>query len=419
MMMGDLLSADFLLVVSLTLGCALFLTHLVSFFLSVSGLRQGRNALIHRKPLAPVTIMRPLCGLEAYSEDTLRSTFHVRGNNIQIIFCVATAADPVVPLVKRLILEFPSANARLLIGDERISANPKLNNLVKAWACLATDWVVWIDSNVNLTSDALARMFSAYDKKAGMVCSPPIGTSAQNIWAELEAVFLNGYQARWQLTAARLGFGFAQGKVMFFHRSLLDDAGGLQALASEPAEDAAASKLIHAKGQSVRLVAKPFGQPLGRRTLVQPWQRQLRWAKLRRATFLYLFLPEILTGGLLPTGLLAFGLHGLDLVPLMTGPLTLACIVAVCLIIWYALELILCRLAGWNVSWKTLPLSVLRDAMIPFVWMSALSSDTFEWQGHVMRVDDNVRRADDHARRADDNVMRADDHELNDTNRSV
>ena len=46
----------------------------------------------------------------------------------ELIFCVASAADPVVALVRSLIAEHPDVPARILVGDERISANPKLNN---------------------------------------------------------------------------------------------------------------------------------------------------------------------------------------------------------------------------------------------------------------------------------------------------
>ena len=40
--------------------------------------------------------------------------------------------------------------------------------------------------------------------------------------AEVEAGFLNTYQARWQLAADSAGFGFAQGKSMLWRRDLLD-----------------------------------------------------------------------------------------------------------------------------------------------------------------------------------------------------
>ncbi len=87
---------------------------------------------------------------------------------------------------------------------------------------------------------------------------------------------------------------------MLWRRADLDRAGGIPALAKEVAEDAAATKVVRGAGLKVRLVDRPFAQPLGRRSAAEVWNRQLRWARLRRASFLLYFLPEILSGGVLP-----------------------------------------------------------------------------------------------------------------------
>src|SRR5262249_36780411 len=66
----------------------------------------------------PVTIIRPMCGLDAYEETTLRSTFELDYPRYEILLCCAAADDPVVPLAERLIVEHPHVKARLLIGDD-------------------------------------------------------------------------------------------------------------------------------------------------------------------------------------------------------------------------------------------------------------------------------------------------------------
>ncbi len=65
--------------------------------------------------------MRPLCGIDNYAADTLRSTFELDYPHCEILFCVASAKDPVLPLVRGLIAEHPGARAKLLIGDDRVS----------------------------------------------------------------------------------------------------------------------------------------------------------------------------------------------------------------------------------------------------------------------------------------------------------
>src|SRR5262249_36284320 len=86
-----------------------------------------------------VTVVRPVCGLDAFVEATLRSTFTLDYPRYEVIFCVASAKDPVIPLVNSLIAEHPNVPAKLLVGDERISANPKLNNCLKGWNAAAYD----------------------------------------------------------------------------------------------------------------------------------------------------------------------------------------------------------------------------------------------------------------------------------------
>ena len=93
---------------------------------------------------------------------------------------------------------------------------------------------------------------------------------------------------------------------MLWRHEILEAGGGIEALGAEIAEDAAATKLIRAQGLDAHLVSRPFQQPLGKRRLKDVWSRQLRWARLRRATFPLQFLPEVLTTGLLTIGAAAF-----------------------------------------------------------------------------------------------------------------
>ena len=100
------------------------------------------------------------------------------------------------------------------------------------------------DSNVLMPRDYLQRLLAGWRPDTGLLCSPPIGCQPDGFWAEVECAFLNTYQARWQYAADTLGLGFAQGKTMLWRRRDLERAGGIQALAEEIAEDAAATKLV-------------------------------------------------------------------------------------------------------------------------------------------------------------------------------
>jgi ceramide glucosyltransferase len=328
--------------------------------------------------LPGVSIVRPVCGLENHIEETLRSAFTLTYPRYELVFCVASERDPVIPLVERLIAAHRQVPARLLVGDDQVSINPKLNNVAKGWEAAAYDWIAMADSNVLMPRDYIEALLGRADPETAIVSAPPVGARPEGAWAELECAFLNTYQARWQLAADAVGLGFAHGKNMFWRREVLDDAGGIRALAAEPAEDAAGTKIARAAGMKVRLVTRPFPQPLGRRSLGEVWRRQLRWARLRRASFKGFFLPEILSGGFLPLLGVAFlvGANALPPLPALAGVAA-----------WYGAESALAFALGWPLSWRAPFLAVMRDVMLPCLWLGAVTGNEFVWRGNAMNIE--------------------------------
>ena len=359
------------------------LLHLASIAIAIVRCRSPRRILPAMPGAPPVSIIRPVCGIDNFAEETLRSAFRLDYPRYELILCLARADDPAAPLLRRLIAEHPGVAARLLIGDERISSNPKLNNIFKGWREAAHDWIVIADSNVLMPPDYLQRLLDAWRHDTGLVCSPPAGSHPDGFWAEIECAFLNGYQARWQYVSDQIGFGFAQGKTMLWRRTELEAAGGIRMLATEAAEDAAATKVVRASGLRVRLVDAPFPQPLGVRSSREVWNRQIRWARLRRASFVLYFVPELLAGGLFP-------LVAIICAAALAGyPIPVAA--AAFLTLWYGAETALVRIAGWPISWRTPLVTMTRDLMLPFLWIAAWSGSEFVWRGNPMSAAESAR----------------------------
>lgn len=354
----------------LTLAAAALAVQIASCGLAITRCRMGRMAPAPRQR-PPVTLVRPLCGLEPFSRATLASSFAIDYPDYEILFCLADAADPILPLLQEVMADHPGREARILIGEEALGANPKLNNMAKGFRQSAHEHIVFVDSNVFTPPDYLDQLMAGLESGAGMVTAPPVGLAPVGFWAELECAFLNSYQARMQYAIDTLGRGFAQGKTLCFRRADLDH-GGLAQLASEPAEDAAATKMMQARGRRIRL-AGPFPQLVGPRTASQMWKRQMRWARLRRASFPLFFAPEILAGPLPPLAALLVGSFALGLDAPLIAPAFL--------VLWYAPELLLLRLAGWPSSLAAL---LLRDALLPAVFIAGCSGSSFEWHGKPM-----------------------------------
>ena len=365
------------------LAAALFalvtLVHWTSLALAAWRLKPARDLLATRPDVPPVSLVCPLCGIEEFSEETFRSRFALTYPHYELIFCVADVADPIIPLARKYMAKHPERATRLITGDVAISINPKLNNCVRGWDEARYDWVVLVDSNVLTPPDYIQRLRAAWRPNTGLVCSTPAGSRPGDFWAEVECAFLNSLQARWQYAGEAVGLGFAQGKSMLWNKPFLDERGGIGALAAELAEDAAATKLVRKAGRRVHLVDAPFEQPLGRRTLREVVARQFRWARLRRLTFPFFFLPECMIGAVLPVAAGAFAAHALG----WSVPLALLAGFA----LWYLPEMALSRRLGWHLSWR-MPLAFLvRDLSYLPIWAYAWISREVVWRGNVMRLD--------------------------------
>lgn len=320
-------------------------------------------------PAVPVSVLRPICGLENNLAETLESTFSATGP-YEVIFCAADPEDPAIPLARGIMARHPEVPAQVLVGDDRVSGNPKLNNLVKGWKAARHDRILMSDSNVLLPPDYLQRCLAEFRADTGLVSSPPIGTRPDGFAARLECAFLNTHQARWQMAGAALGQGFAQGKMLFWRREVLEAAGGIARLGAEMAEDVASTKVVRAAGLKVRLPGRFFEQPIGKRTFRAVWSRQVRWAKVRRMGFAGLYLPEVLAGASLP----ALALAASGRIWALPG----------FLVLWYLPEAVLAARGGWPRQVEDLAAWMVRDALNPVLWVLGWWGQSFEWRGNAM-----------------------------------
>lgn len=359
------------------LCAALAGTNLVSLALSARRLKPY-DRIKARASEPAVSVVVPVRGVEAFSDETIARAFALDYPFYELIFCMQDADDPIGPRIRRAIAAHPNINARLLVGDDAFSENPKLNNCVKGWEAARHPWVVLADSNVLMPPDYLQQLFAGWRPDTGLVCSTPIGSRPQNFWAEVECAFLNTLQARWQYTGESLGMGYAQGKSMLWYKPILETEGGIRALSQEIAEDAAATKLVRRADRHVHLADSPFEQPLGPRSFRQIWSRQIRWARLRRVTFPLLYAPEVFIGGLMPALAAAIAAGSAGYNPAGAGAIMLA--------VNYLPEVMLAASKGWHVSWSQPIAMLVRDLLQPASWLRGWLPGEILWHGQSMNI---------------------------------
>lgn len=349
------------------------IAHLVSNALVAARyLRAPPPLLTDDADLPFISMVRTVHGMEEFSRETLLSGLHQDYPHFETLFCAASPEDPVLPLVRDLMAKHRNARTELLIGTEMISQNPKLNNMVKGYRAARGDWVCFTDSNVLLPTAYLRRLVSEWRETTGILSSPSHGVRAANFWGDVEVAFLNTHAARWQLALDSLGLGLSQGKTLFLKRSVIESGGGIEALADEMAEDAAATKLVLRQGLRPRLTQRMFPQPIGHRTAKDVSARFLRWSRLRRDAYPLVFAIEALQGLFLPfvAALFLWTLGALPGLLLLALPL-----------VWFGAETALARTANWPFGRREIIAMFVREAMLPALWIATWFRRDVVWRG--------------------------------------
>jgi len=344
----------------------------------LAGRIRGKRAPVAFDGTPPsVSIVRPICGLENYLEECIASSFQLTYANYEVLFCADDENDSAIPLVRRFMEQYPEVDARLVTGRDRIGLNPKLNNVVKGFREARSDWIIMNDSNAVLKPDYVEQLLACWGANTGVVSTATIVDHAENFAADLECAFMNALQARWVLAADSIGVSFALGKSLMYHRATFEGLGGLPRLAEYSAEDIATTHLMRGAGLGIKLAQDPVRQPIGRRPFKEVVARQVRWARFRRTGFRGLYAVEPLNGGFVPM---------LSVVGLAAGGTIAWWMAAAFAALWYGAEALLPRAIGWPSSHRTLGAILLRDLLLPAIWLTGLFGNKFEWRGNTMTV---------------------------------
>ncbi|KAI7951886.1 hypothetical protein MJO28_007570 [Puccinia striiformis f. sp. tritici] len=212
--------------------------------LSASSNPSRSNSKTQNLLIPSVSILRPLCGLDYGLKENLESAFLQQWplDRFEIIFCLADPLDPARKVAQALIDKYPAVRARLLIGEERVGVNPKINNLMEAYRTAEADLLWILDSNARVHPTTLARSVSVLcppsgptrirrRTRIGLVHHIPAAILPNNsnyntgLGSLLEACFLNGNHARQYLSLNSLSVASClMGKSNLFYRSDLEQA---------------------------------------------------------------------------------------------------------------------------------------------------------------------------------------------------
>src|SRR3954469_5103101 len=179
----------------------------------------------------PVSILKPLKGMDPEMYESLRSHCVQDYPEYEIIFGVRDAADDSVACVEQLQREFPEGEIRLIICNEILGLNVKVSNLEQMAGSARFQYLIVNDSDICVGKDYLQRVMGALaDPKVGMVTCLYRGVAAPTLGSKLEALGISTDFCAGVLVARELerGLHFGLGSTLAFRRADLERIGGFK-----------------------------------------------------------------------------------------------------------------------------------------------------------------------------------------------
>src|SRR5260370_67850 len=187
----------------------------------------------------PVSVLKTVRGVDFGSHENFASFCRQEYPEYEILFAVNDDGDPAVPVIRRIIAEFPERKIRLLVGAEHLGANRKVNKLARLAREAQNEVLVLTDGDVRVGPRYLREVAGPLsDRKTVAVTSFYRGIAENNLGAEIEAVgassdfFAGVLMAEWTE-----GISFALGASIATTKEWLGKMGGFESIADTLADD--------------------------------------------------------------------------------------------------------------------------------------------------------------------------------------
>ena len=323
-------------------------------------------------------------GCDATTADSLRSWFNQDyAGQIQILFGVASADDPVCNIVRELLEKNPGRDAQLVVCGEPLGANAKVSKLIHLERQAKHALILVSDADVRVPGDFLANVVAPLrDTRVGLVnCfyrfANPTTTAMR--W---EAIAINADFWSQVLQAIDIQpLSFALGAAMLLRNDTLKKFGGFNVLSDCLADDYMLGRNFSRRGHRIALcpvVVECWDAPMN---WSEVWKHQLRWARTIRVCQPVLYFVSIFSNATLWPLLWLV----VSLAPAKTfcAPLTAAAFVLIRICLAQNLQR---RLTPDKILVAPAGLVPVKDLLQVAIWAGAFLGNTIEWRGRKMKL---------------------------------
>lgn len=327
-------------------------------------------------PLPPISLLKPIKGLEDGLEANLRSFFEQDyPGSMQIVFTSTAAHDPGMAVARDVARDYPHVEAVFVHARDDFGLNPKVANMHGGLQAVRHDLLLQSDANVRLQPGYLRALVAhMLAQGASLVGSLVIGEGERSAAATLENLQLTAFTAPGLCMAKELAdITCVLGKSMLLRRSEFEQAGGFALVKDLLAEDYALCQIYAQRGKRIVMTTLRVSNINERTSLRQFASRHSRWLKMRAVVSAPGFIAD-LGSNPLPFALLAWLASGCDprLLAVLAGTYAYKCT-------WDAR--LLRKLRGHGLGAAQLWATPARDLVLACIWLYAVFSRTTVWRG--------------------------------------
>jgi ceramide glucosyltransferase len=338
-----------------------------------------RESAKHPDFTPPVSCLKPIKGLDVDAYENYASFCRQDYPDYEIVFCV-DRDDPALPVIEKLIADFPKSRIRVLFGSGRDAINDKVARLVRLTAEAQHDIFIITDGDVRVRPDYLRSVVAPFrDPRLGAATCLYVSTKETTFLEELQSIsMISDFFANVLIARQLDGVKFTFSQSILTTRKNIDGFGGYRVLESRPADDLYIGRFAAEQGLETKLLTYVVQSVADFRSLGDLFYKRLRWATVQRHMRPWGHVGLIFTWGLL-WALIAIAVHP----TIATAVAYLGCYLAFRFAIAWLIGVWGMRQKG---LWKKMPLIPLWDAMAFGIWLVSFGQKVIRWRGVNYRL---------------------------------
>ncbi len=376
---------------ALTFGWSFLALAAIAFVLYLVAIAATRVHLRDEPPtetenLPPVSLLKPLKGLEDTLEENLESFFRQDyPAPFEIVFATTDECDPALQVARAVAARHPQVAVKFVLSDDDFGLNPKVANLAGALEAATHDLVHQSDANVRIPANYLRQIVGELlAAEASALTSVVVGVGERRPGAAMENLQLSAFIAPAMCLALRVvDVTCVCGKSMLLYKGELNtELGGLASVRDVLCEDFVLGERYKALGKKVLLSPTPVYNVNADCGVERFVGRHGRWLKMRVTLHLPGFVADLLSN---PVALSFLGVIASGFEPSVM-------LAAVAVVVAKGLaDQVALRLVRAPMKWRYALLSPVKDLLLLPLWVNAVFGRTVVWRGRRLRFGKETR----------------------------